>query len=118
MGILKKLKRKLVKHIFKPIKKAIDHNRWMNINAQYIHLLRVTPKLVKLADFGLTEDEWAGYVDDQLAALKEKRMSANGISVRRSSRAIGRQPNRNLTTSTCTPWRLRWRSVTLSLPRP
>lgn len=53
----------------------------MNINAQYIHLLRVTPKLVKLADFGLTEDEWAGYVDDQLAALKEKRMSANGISV-------------------------------------
>ena len=77
----KYLARRIVMEAFKPIKKAIDHNRWMNINAQYIHLLRVTPKLVKLADFGLTEDEWAGYVDDQLAALKEKRMSANGISV-------------------------------------
>ncbi|MGM1015606.1 RNA polymerase recycling motor HelD [Limosilactobacillus fermentum] len=77
----KYLARRIVMEAFKPIKKAIDHNRWMNINAQYIHLLRVTPKLVKLADFGLTEDEWAGYVDDQLATLKEKRMSANGISV-------------------------------------
>ncbi|MEK1429627.1 ATP-binding domain-containing protein [Limosilactobacillus fermentum] len=77
----KYLARRIVMEAFKPIKKAIDHNRWMNINAQYIHLLRVTPKLVKLADFGLTEDEWAGYVDDQLAALKKKRMSANGISV-------------------------------------
>ncbi len=77
----KYLARRIVMEAFKPIKKAIDHNRWMNINAQYIHLLRVTPKLVKLADFGLTEDEWASYVDDQLAALKEKRMSANGISV-------------------------------------
>ncbi|MCT3441433.1 ATP-dependent DNA helicase, partial [Limosilactobacillus fermentum] len=63
----KYLARRIVMEAFKPIKKAIDHNRWMNINAQYIHLLRVTPKLVKLADFGLTEDEWAGYVDDQLA---------------------------------------------------
>lgn len=77
----KYLARRIVMEAFKPIKKAIDHNRWMNINAQYIHLLRVTPKLVKLADFGLTKEEWDGYVQDQLAALKDGRMSSNGISV-------------------------------------
>lgn len=75
------LARMIVINAFKPIKRAIDHNRWLNINAQYVHLLRVTPKIVNLDAFGISEAEWKQYVDQQVANLKERRISANGISV-------------------------------------
>lgn len=75
------LSRMIVINAFKPIKRAIDHNRWLNINAQYVHLLRVTPKIINLAKYRITPDEWTRYVDQQVAALKNRRISANGISV-------------------------------------
>ncbi|WP_251547708.1 RNA polymerase recycling motor HelD [Limosilactobacillus caecicola] len=75
------LARMIVIDAFKPIKRAIDHNRWLNINAQYVHLLRVTPKIISLADFGISDDEWRHYVDTQVAQLKQRQISANGISV-------------------------------------
>lgn len=75
------LARMIVMDAFKPIKRAINHNQWLNINAQYLHLLRVTPKLINLANYGLTEDDWDHYVDEQLAKLRQHQISANGISV-------------------------------------
>lgn len=75
------LARMIVINAFKPIKRAIDHNRWLNINAQYVHLLRVTPKIINLADFGMSDAEWKRYVDQQVERLKERQISANGISV-------------------------------------
>ncbi|WP_295729417.1 RNA polymerase recycling motor HelD [uncultured Limosilactobacillus sp.] len=74
------LARMIVINAFKPIKRAIDHNRWLNINAQYIHLLRVTPKIIDLAKFKITAEEWQHYVDQQVTALKNRQISANGIS--------------------------------------
>lgn len=75
------LSRMIVIEAFKPIKRAIDHNRWLNINAQYVHLLRITPKIINLDHFGISETEWRQYVDQQVANLKEHHISANGISV-------------------------------------
>lgn len=75
------LSRMIVMNAFKPIKRAIDHNRWLNINAQYVHLLRVTPKIINLASFEISEDEWRQYVDQQVTGLKNHQISANGISV-------------------------------------
>lgn len=75
------LARRIVIEAFRPIKRAIDHNQWLNINAQYVHLLRVTPKLVSLQNFGITQTQWTHYVDQQVADLKAHHISSNGISI-------------------------------------
>lgn len=75
------LARRIVMDALRPVKKAIDHNRWMNINAQYLHLLRVTPKLVNIADFDISPAEWQQYLDQQITAFKAKRISTSGVSI-------------------------------------
>ena len=75
------LARKIVMKAFEPIKRAINHNQWLNINGQYLHLLRVTPKLVNLADYGLTLDQWQSFVDRTKDALKQRNISATGITI-------------------------------------
>lgn len=75
------LARRVVMDAFRPLKRAIDHNRWLNINQQYWQLIKATPKLVDLADYGLTPAEWAAYQERQLAALKKHHLSAPGVSI-------------------------------------
>ena len=75
------LARKIVMKAFEPIKRAINHNQWLNINAQYLHLLRVTPKLVNLAEYGLTPDQWTAFVDQTKEELKQRNISAAGITI-------------------------------------
>ena len=75
------LARRLVMKAFAPIQRAINHNQWININGQFLHLLRVTPKLLNLAEYGLTTDQWQEYVDQVKADLKRGRISASGITI-------------------------------------
>lgn len=75
------LAHKIVMKAFEPIKRAINHNQWLNINAQYLHLLRVTPKLVNLAEYGLTPDQWTAFVDQTKEELKQRNISAAGITI-------------------------------------
>lgn len=70
----------LIKELM-PVKRAIDHHRWLNINAQYLHLLRVVPHLVKLDQWNLTVAEWSQYAERQIAAFKQRRISAAGVSI-------------------------------------
>ena len=64
-----------------PVKRAIDHHRWLNINAQYLHLMRVVPHLVDLSQWGLTKEDWAQYADRQITAFKQHQISAAGVSI-------------------------------------
>lgn len=75
------LARQIVMRAFAPIKRAIDHNQWLNINGQFLHLLRVTPKLIDLADYGINESQWKEYVDEIKEGLKKRNVSANGITI-------------------------------------
>lgn len=75
------LARQIVMKALTPVKQAIDHNRWLNINAQFLHFLRATPKLVDLKKFGLTADEWTAYVDKTKEQLRQGNISANGITI-------------------------------------
>ncbi|WP_082761050.1 RNA polymerase recycling motor HelD, partial [Limosilactobacillus equigenerosi] len=77
----KYISRRVVMQALLPVKRAIDHHRWLNINAQYVHLLRVTPKLVDLSAYGLTPTDWTNYVDGQVAKLKQRQLSAAGVSI-------------------------------------
>ena len=75
------LARRIVMKAFEPIKQAINHNQWININGQFLHLLRVTPKLVDLAEYGLTAADWQKYVDGVKDDLKQGKISASGITI-------------------------------------
>lgn len=75
------LARQIVMRAFAPIKKAIDHNQWLNINGQFLHFLRVTPKLVKIDDYDINEEQWRNYVDSIKENLKKGKISANGITI-------------------------------------
>ena len=75
------LARRIVMKAFEPIKRAINHNQWININGQFLHLLRVTPKLTDLAEYGLTADQWQTYVDGVKEDLKQGKISASNITV-------------------------------------
>lgn len=75
------LARQIVMKAFTPIKRAIDHNQWININGQFMHLLRVTPKLVDLDHYGLSQEDWKAFVEQTKAQLKNKKISAAGITI-------------------------------------
>ncbi len=75
------LAKQILKQELTPVRRAIGRHRWLNITAQYVHLLRVTPHLVDLAQWGLTKEEWQAYVDRQVAKLKAGKLSAPGVSI-------------------------------------
>lgn len=75
------LARQIVMKAFTPIKRAIDHNLWININGQFLHLLRVTPKLVNLNQYGLTAADWTAFVEQTKTQLKQRKISAAGITI-------------------------------------
>lgn len=75
------LARQIVMKALTPVKRAIDHNLWLNINAQFIHLLRATPKLIDLDKFGISTTEWEAYVEKTKDDLRQGNISANGITI-------------------------------------
>ncbi|MCR5525242.1 MAG: AAA family ATPase [Lactobacillus sp.] len=75
------LARQIVMKALTPVKRAIDHNLWLNINAQFIHLLRATPKLMDLNKFGISTAEWETYVEKTKDDLRQGNISANGITI-------------------------------------
>jgi DNA helicase-2/ATP-dependent DNA helicase PcrA len=75
------LARKIVMRAFEPIKRAINHNNWININGQLLHFLRVTPKLINLADYDLTDAQWQEYVDRFKEDLRHGKISASNITI-------------------------------------
>lgn len=74
------LARQIVMRAFTPIKRAIDHNQWLNVNAQFLHFLRAIPKLINLAKYNLTDEQWLSYVENTKAQLKERKISASNIT--------------------------------------
>lgn len=75
------LARQIVIQAFRPIKKAIDHNRWISINSQFMHLMKTTPHLINLDKYGISEEEWANHVDQTYERLRERHLDASDVSV-------------------------------------
>lgn len=75
------LARQIVIKAFRPIKKAIDHNRWISINSQFIHFMRVAPKLVNLEKYGITAAEWDAHVDATYEKLKTRHLDASDVTI-------------------------------------
>lgn len=73
--------RQIVMKELLPVKRMIDHNNWININAQYVHLLRHTPQLVNLEQLGISHDQWQAFVDRTVDQMRHRQLSAAGVSI-------------------------------------
>ena len=74
------LARQYVMQDYKKIQTAILRNRFLNINAQYVHFLRSVPELLDLSEFDLTKEEWEQGIDQTIKLLKERRLSLTDVT--------------------------------------
>lgn len=68
------LARRVVMQSLEPIRKAIVRARFLSINNQYVHMLRQMPRLLNLAQAGISRDDWNASVEETIAELKDRKM--------------------------------------------
>nr|WP_282570649.1 RNA polymerase recycling motor HelD [Fructobacillus parabroussonetiae] len=75
------LAKKIVTQALRPLAKRVRRAGFININAQFVDLLRNLPNYLNLADYQISETEWSDYVADFLANLKEKKLSLPATTI-------------------------------------
>ncbi|QFP80267.1 RNA polymerase recycling motor HelD [Latilactobacillus graminis] len=76
----KYIAKQIVLEAFKPVQKGIQRNRFLSIQAQYVHFMRIVPQLVDLAEFAITAEDWQAHVSDFVANLKAKKMTLSDVT--------------------------------------
>lgn len=74
------LSRKIVTQALKPVGKGINRMRFFNIQAQYLHFLKQVPNLVKLADYGLTLEQWQTGLEEVQANFKNYEINLDDVT--------------------------------------
>ncbi len=69
------LSRQIVTQALKPLARQIRRGSFLNINAQFVDLLRQLPNYLYLAQFDLTLSEWQQHVETVIDNLKNKQLS-------------------------------------------
>ncbi|KRL97009.1 RNA polymerase recycling motor HelD [Liquorilactobacillus satsumensis] len=72
-------RRFLIKH-YQKIHSDLVHNRFLNINAQYLHFLHSVPELLDLKKYDLSNSEWEAGIEATIATLKKQRMLLEDVS--------------------------------------
>lgn len=55
-------------------------NRFLNINAQYVHFLRSVPEMLELSEFKLTKTAWEAGIEKTISMLKQRRLSLTDVT--------------------------------------
>lgn len=74
------LARQIVMQQLETVHQHIVRNAFLNLRGQYLHFLRQVPKLLDLADYGLTPAQWDGEVETVKNALKKDELSVADVS--------------------------------------
>ncbi|MCH4172230.1 MAG: AAA family ATPase [Lactobacillus sp.] len=74
------LARQIVMQQLESVHQEIARNQFVNIRAQYLHFLRSVPKLLNLADFDLTAEQWDQEVERVKDRLKARTITMADIS--------------------------------------
>ncbi|WP_251898391.1 RNA polymerase recycling motor HelD [Lactiplantibacillus paraplantarum] len=74
------LARKIVMQRLGKARTQIVRNRFLSINMQYAHFLREVPKIIKLADYGISTADWDATVERKLAEIKDRHISLTTVS--------------------------------------
>lgn len=65
---------------FQKIRQSIVHNRFININRQYYDFLKAVPRLIHLAKYGISEEEWQAHVENIKQQLIKRRLSMTDVT--------------------------------------
>ena len=74
------LARKIVMKAFQPIRQAIVRNRFLSINAQFVHMLRSLPYIIDLAKYNISKDDWKASVARAVDRIKKGKMTLSNVS--------------------------------------
>lgn len=74
------LGRKIVLKALKGVHKRILHNHFINMRAQYLSFLRAVPKMVDLAKWDITEDDWLHHIDEVKENFKKHDITITDVS--------------------------------------
>ncbi|AHI12473.1 ATP-dependent helicase-like protein [Lactobacillus helveticus H9] len=74
------LGRKIVLKALKGMHKRILHNHFINMRAQYLSFLRAVPKMVNLAKWDITEDDWLHHIDEVKENFKKHDIAITDVS--------------------------------------
>ncbi|MDR3240980.1 MAG: AAA family ATPase [Lactobacillaceae bacterium] len=74
------LAKEIVQAEMQPLLKSISRTRFLNINAQFVQFLQSVPKFLKLADFGITADEWQKSVTLTVEQMKKKTLNLSDMT--------------------------------------
>ncbi|USS85683.1 AAA family ATPase [Fructilactobacillus myrtifloralis] len=75
------LAKQLVTAAFAKVRQQIKHNRFFNINQQFVDYLRAVPKLVQLADWHVTPQEWQASVRATVKRFQAGTISMTDVSI-------------------------------------
>ena len=74
------LARKIVMKAFTPIRQAVVRNRFLSINAQFVHMLRSMPAIIDLPAFDISRDDWKASVARAVDSLKQHHITLSNVS--------------------------------------
>jgi len=74
------LAKEIVQAEMQPLLKSISRTRFLNINAQFVQFLQSVPKFLKLAEFGITSDEWQKSVTLTVEQMKKKTLNLSDMT--------------------------------------
>ncbi|MCF6514737.1 AAA family ATPase [Lactobacillus sp. S2-2] len=75
------LAKEIVKNEFAKVRKQILRKRFININAQFVHLMRNIPNLINLKQYKINENDWQDNVEKTIEIMKNGDITNTDISI-------------------------------------
>lgn len=75
------LAKKIVTQALRPLAKRVRRSGFININAQFVDLLRALPKYLNLADFQISQQEWTDYIAMVIEQVKNRQLSLSTTTI-------------------------------------
>ncbi|MQS44630.1 RNA polymerase recycling motor HelD [Companilactobacillus mishanensis] len=74
------LARKIVTKTMQKVYNQINHLRFINVSANYLHFLQAVSKVADLSKYDITNEQWDKYVNEFIEDMNNKRISMNNIT--------------------------------------
>lgn len=75
------LAKKIATQALRPLAKRIRRAGFININAQFVDLLRQLPKYLNLADYQISQTEWENYIEAVIEKVKNRQLSLSTTTI-------------------------------------
>ncbi|MFC4761257.1 RNA polymerase recycling motor HelD [Fructobacillus durionis] len=75
------LAKKIATQALRPLAKRVRRAGFININAQFVDLLRKLPHYLNLADYQISQQEWENYIEAVIEKVKNRQLSLSTTTI-------------------------------------